>query len=249
MFGLTVIDNCASAPCQFGGVCTNAVNTFTCACPPGFTGHVCDEGEWQIKYFFQINAFFCVDNFKAVELNFVFKKDLFLKASMFMFIEELFCIWACCFCLVIDNCVDGSCLNGGTCINGINAFLCECDIGYTDDTCSTGLNLIGSCFTSSNLIGLCPQCFGMMLNQFYCIWLIKQFSHRFKLNWMARSTVIDNCISVPCQNGGLCINGVNTFSCQCLAGYTDSLCTTGQQLLYNSLPILFVRNGFVCVFV
>ncbi|MFT3771512.1 MAG: calcium-binding EGF-like domain-containing protein [Minicystis sp.] len=36
------IDDCASNPCQNGGTCTDGVNSYTCACPAGFTGTNCD---------------------------------------------------------------------------------------------------------------------------------------------------------------------------------------------------------------
>ena len=41
-------------------------------------------------------------------------------------------------------------------------------------------------------------------------------------------TVINNCASAPCQNGGSCYNGINSYSCSCLAGYTNYKCQTGK---------------------
>ncbi|KAI8512863.1 hypothetical protein Bbelb_095020 [Branchiostoma belcheri] len=35
---------------------------------------------------------------------------------------------------------------------------------------------------------------------------------------------IDECISAPCQNGAVCQEGVNSFTCQCVPGYTGTLC-------------------------
>ncbi len=42
-------------------------------------------------------------------------------------------------CLVdIDECLSNPCRNGSTCIQGINAFTCQCPTGFTGQTCDTG---------------------------------------------------------------------------------------------------------------
>ena len=38
----------------------------------------------------------------------------------------------------INECNSTPCLNGGTCLDEINAYLCSCVSGYTDPECSTG---------------------------------------------------------------------------------------------------------------
>ena len=39
---------------------------------------------------------------------------------------------------VIDSCQSSPCLNGGTCSNAINNFLCFCNAGYVGHQCQTG---------------------------------------------------------------------------------------------------------------
>ena len=39
------IDECLSAPCQNGGSCTDAVNSYTCACAPGYMGPECQTSK------------------------------------------------------------------------------------------------------------------------------------------------------------------------------------------------------------
>ena len=45
LFFFTDIDECVSAPCQNGGTCTDQVNSYTCHCPPGYTGLQCQTGK------------------------------------------------------------------------------------------------------------------------------------------------------------------------------------------------------------
>ena len=35
---------------------------------------------------------------------------------------------------------------------------------------------------------------------------------------------INECLAISCQNNGRCVDEVNDFSCDCLPGYTGSLC-------------------------
>ena len=37
------IDDCVDAPCEHGGTCTDAVNGFTCECPPEYSGATCAD--------------------------------------------------------------------------------------------------------------------------------------------------------------------------------------------------------------
>ena len=39
------IDECASSPCQNGGTCTDAVNSYTCACVDGYNGDDCETSK------------------------------------------------------------------------------------------------------------------------------------------------------------------------------------------------------------
>ena len=39
---------------------------------------------------------------------------------------------------------------------------------------------------------------------------------------------IDDCADEPCQNGGQCEDGVNSYTCTCKPGYTGDNCETGQ---------------------
>ena len=44
----------------------------------------------------------------------------------------------------IDDCAVQPCLNGGTCIDAVNDYSCNCVDGYTGKNCSVGKNSV--CF-------------------------------------------------------------------------------------------------------
>ena len=37
---------------------------------------------------------------------------------------------------------------------------------------------------------------------------------------------IDDCASEPCQNDGTCIDGINSYTCACLDGWSGDNCET-----------------------
>lgn len=39
------LDECLANPCANGGECINSIASFTCKCPPGWTGPLCDIGK------------------------------------------------------------------------------------------------------------------------------------------------------------------------------------------------------------
>ena len=40
---------------------------------------------------------------------------------------------------------------------------------------------------------------------------------------------INECSSSPCQNGGACIDAVNSYLCSCVDGYDGDNCETGNN--------------------
>ena len=45
----------------------------------------------------------------------------------------------------------------------------------------------------------------------------------------------NECLSKPCQNGGLCIDSDNRYSCQCVAGFTGINCESSKNHYYSVL--------------
>ena len=64
---------------------------------------------------------------------------------------------------------------------------------------------------------------------------------------------IDECDSLPCENGGRCVDGLDVFTCQCSSGYTGKQCETSESLFaYNCTSfypvyLLFFRYQRMCI--
>ena len=56
-------------------------------------------------------------------------------------------------------------------------------------------------------------------------------------------TDIDECASTPCQNGGECIDGVNSVTCKCAEYYTGPRCETGTYIIFQ---IMCARVCLAC---
>ena len=63
--------------------------------------------------------------------------------------------------------------------------------------------------------------------------------------WLSKATLpdapiseVDECASRPCMNGATCDDGVDSYSCTCLAGYVGNICETGRFVLVEFLSLL-----------
>ena len=52
---------------------------------------------------------------------------------------------------------------------------------------------------------------------------------------------IDECSTNPCRNGGACIDGVNSYQCNCADGYTGANCEQSKF----SFAVFFVVVYFI----
>ena len=55
---------------------------------------------------------------------------------------------------------------------------------------------------------------------------------------------MDDCIDLPCANGGTCIDLVDDYSCSCVAGLEGKNCTVGKEII-----LLFGLYVFAFIFI
>ncbi|XP_060597851.1 fibropellin-1-like isoform X3 [Ruditapes philippinarum] len=99
------------------------------------------------------------------------------------------------------TCIDDSeCPAGDTCL--------EINLGTTVKSYCYTCNCmeLNQCYLEDRLL-LC-NCSGSGFTGLYC------------------ETNIDDCENIICLNGGTCIDGVNTYNCDCAEGYTGQTCGT-----------------------
>jgi hypothetical protein len=113
----------------------------------------------------------------------------------------------------IDDCPGNMCQNGGTCIDGVNAYRCKCPPSFTGDFCE---NDVDECAWRPSICqngATCTNTHG----GYNCICVNGW-------NGPDCSNNIDDCLGAACFNGATCIDGVGSFYCKCTPGKTGLLC-------------------------
>ena len=56
----------------------------------------------------------------------------------------------------------------------------------------------------------------------------------------------NDCLPNPCSNGGICHDAVNSFTCECVPGYSGIKCKTSSYIYLQYRGHLLIR--YVCLF-
>ncbi|XP_030849105.1 fibropellin-1 isoform X5 [Strongylocentrotus purpuratus] len=227
------INECSPDPCENGGRCSDGVDSFTCACAPGYTGPTCGTDNNECSPDPCENGGRCSDGV-----------DSFTCACAPGYTGPT--------CGTdINECSPDPCENGGRCSDGANTFTCACAPGYTGPTCGTDNNECspdpcengGRCsdgvdsFTCACAPGYTGPTCGTDINECSpdpcenggrCSDGVDSFTCACAPGYTGSTcgTDINECSLNPCENGGTCSDGVNIFTCACAPGYTGPTCVT-----------------------
>ena len=128
------------------------------------------------------------------------------------------------FSVDLDDCVNHNCSNGASCLDGMNGYSCNCSVGFSGEHCENSkystkeIDTASSCQLSTLII-------------------------TFSLCLLNFSVDLDDCVNHNCSNGASCIDGINSYSCNCSAGFTGLNCETGRERT-NKTPILRHKLNF-----
>ena len=156
-------------------------------------------------------------------------------------------------CVDIDECAEGT--HGcdrqlARCTNTYGNYTCTCNRGFTGDgffcedidECATGDNRCDLFVvdTKGNTRGYCNNTPG-----FYTCGCNPGF---FGSGYDGDCTNVDDCLSEPCNNGGRCMDGADSYTCICPASWTGPNCDESTVLsagAYLTLMAIFGGGSLV----
>ncbi|CAK9831479.1 Protein eyes shut [Anthophora retusa] len=226
-------DDCWSNPCYNGGTCNDAVAAYNCTCAEGFVGINCEQRYSECSNQPCLNNGICLDYDGIVcqcpdgysgdycEIDVSVCNDTICKnggecveGPGFSFFCRCPEGWTGQLCDEdVDECVTSPCKNGGLCINIPASYTCACLFGYTGKDCDKAIipceenpckNDAVCLFEDERPVCYCvPDYHGALCELKY-----------------------DDCESkfANCENGGTCIDGINSFTCACPTFYSGPFC-------------------------
>jgi len=140
----TDTDGCVNHTCENGGTCVDGVNSYSCICPLEFTGDRCESAtcklpEMNIKHIQvakrtknryrtgQIIVLGCKVGYKGIGNGRVQCNEGKWTTTSF-------------YCERIDYCVNATCKNSASCVNGLKNYTCSCAVGFTGDLCEIDID-------------------------------------------------------------------------------------------------------------
>lgn len=122
------------------------------------------------------------------------------------------------FVIFVDDCVDNPCQSGGTCHNNLGVTHCECTAQNYGHNCGTPCPCqYGTCVIEPADSQTDSRIFDIAGEKISCNCTAGHTG-------MYCDQDIDDCLGDPCLNDGICIDGVQSFICECPVGFHGTIC-------------------------
>uniref|UniRef100_A0A672QD65 Delta-like protein n=1 Tax=Sinocyclocheilus grahami TaxID=75366 RepID=A0A672QD65_SINGR len=240
------VNECTRRPCQNAYACKNLIGGYHCNCYPGWAGPNCNIS--------QCASSACQNGGRCRSLATGYE------------CECLYGYTGTNCELQVDLCSPNPCQNKGQCHSMQGDFYCACADEYEGKTCSqlrdhckistcqalfdSQGKLIDSCTIAvttngtakavwhilSNVCGPGGRCISQSGGNFTCA-----CQPGFTGTYCHEN--INDCASSPCQNGGTCIDDIDSFRCVCPDGFDGQLC----ELEVNECSGEPCLNGGMCI--
>uniref|UniRef100_A0A8K9WM15 Notch receptor 2 n=1 Tax=Oncorhynchus mykiss TaxID=8022 RepID=A0A8K9WM15_ONCMY len=222
------IEECASSPCENHGTCVDGVNSYTCLCAAPYSGPRCTEDVDECRKNPCQNSARCINSQGSYVckcqpgysgLNCQTNIDDCSPTSIVGLLNFL----------SLSCSLPDPCLNGGSCVDGVGGFSCDCRPGFDGERCEAEMD---ECASHS------------CLNNGTCVDDINTFSCRCRPGFYGTFCQYEQneCDSQPCKNGGTCTDGLGSYRCTCPVGYNGQNCQNFVNLCSQPL----CRNGGSC---
>ncbi|KAM6954021.1 protein jagged-2b [Aplochiton taeniatus] len=233
---------CASGPCLNDGRCHTVLGGFVCECPPQFSGELCEVPGWSPSDPCDPNP--CENEASCHSLG----QDFYCACPEEY--EGKTCGHAKEHCLhrpcqVIDSCTIAVATNGS--VEGVRHIPSNGSVEGVRHIPSNGSveggrhipsngSVEGVRHIPSNVCGPRGRCVSLPVGKFSCT-----CDPGFSGTYCHEN--VNDCAINPCQNGGTCIDGVNSYQCICPDGWEGWLC----GLNVNECRHNPCQNGGRCV--
>ncbi|XP_052094473.1 protein crumbs-like isoform X1 [Mytilus californianus] len=250
--------------CKNGGTCVVGDTTYSCICPPGFTGPRCrvniDECESSPC---QYNGT-CVDGINGY------------TCTCIPGITGPNCE------IDIDECASTPCENKGQCHDKINGYVCNCtDTGFNGTECQFNIDdcaILDPCKNNASCTDLIKDyrcnCFSGYTGKNCETDIDECISNPCQYNGTCTQRSIQNnpgfsyfdaagydcscipgitgvnceinideCVNNTCQFGSTCVDQINAYTCSCAPGYRGDRCQTEIDECVEFQPC---QNGAIC---
>uniref|UniRef100_A0A672GRE9 Neurogenic locus notch homolog protein 1 n=1 Tax=Salarias fasciatus TaxID=181472 RepID=A0A672GRE9_SALFA len=191
------------SPCRNGGVCVNEVGGYRCQCPQEYAGKHCESR------YLPCNPSPCHTGAPASRRG--------TPAT-----NAPVCFTGKNCNHNIDDCPGHECQNGGTCVDGVNTYNCQCKPEFTGQLCTEDVDECQLMPNACQNGGTCHNTYGSY--QCVCVngWTGDDCSEN-----------IDDCASAACSHGSTCHDRIASFLCECPHGRTGLLCQLDDACISN----------------